>query len=205
MGEQRALFGEPELKPALSQWFTPPWLAKKIAAWVPCGVRVLEPSCGSGNLIEALLRAGHAPANITGVELDLAWAEYCIARYEAMVFVGDFFDPMFQPLWVDAFDVVVMNPPFEDEGHLRFVLRALEIAPVVVGVFPTSFEYGGSRDRLLWARKGVVRRRARLPSRVDYGGDQSPSFDSVVLTIERRQKPRQDGELANVVEEVWVS
>jgi predicted RNA methylase len=198
---QAHLFGEPERKPSLSQWFTPPFLAQRLAGWVPRGSRVLEPSCGRGALLEALLRAGHPALDLHGIELDPAWAAHCRERFPGVsIDVGDFFE---QPLEADSCDVVAMNPPFEDNGHLRFVLRALELAPVVVGIFPVSFEFSGQRDRELWIPRGVVTRRARLPERVDYGGTQSPSFDSVALRIERRFAPRARHDRQLVVEEVW--
>lgn len=196
---QAHLFGEPELKPSLSQWFTPPWLALRMARWVSRTARVLEPSCGGGALIDGLLRAGHAPELITGVDIDPAWTVHCSSLWpDVRVWTG-----YFESLPLPSFDVVVMNPPFEDNQHLRSVLRALELAPTVIGLFPASFEFSGARDRLLWATKGIVARRARLPERVDYGGDQSPSFDSVVLKIQRREQPRLVDSVELVVEEVW--
>jgi phospholipid N-methyltransferase len=180
-------------------------LARRLAEWVPRGARVLEPSCGGGNILAALLRAGHAPTNLTGVDIDPDWARHCVSQWPALrIILGDFLDDLAMPFGSDEFDVIAGNFPFEDELHTRFTLRALELAPVVIGVFPVSFEFGRERDRLLWSRKGVVTRRARLPVRVDYGGTQSPSFDSVVLRIERRDVFRPDGEETCVVEEVWI-
>jgi predicted RNA methylase len=197
---QAHLFGEPELKPSLSQWFTPPFLAQRLAGWVPRGSRVLEPSCGGGALLEALLCAGHPAMDLAGIDLDPAWAAHCRERCPGVsIEVGDFLSMPFH----DLPSVVVMNPPFEDNGHLRFVVRALELAPVVVGIFPVSFEFSAQRDRELWIPRGVVTRRARLPERVDYGGTQSPSFDSVALRIERRFAPRARHDRQLVVEEVW--
>lgn len=199
---QHSLFGEPEVHPTLSQWFTPPWLARRLAAWVPRGARILEPSCGRGSLLAALLRTGHGPENLAGIELDPKWAAFARDDLRPVPIVhGDFLTLPYVP---DSIDVVVMNPPFEDNAHLRFVLHALELAPVVVGVFPVSFEFSRERDRSLWASHGVVTRRARLPERVDYGGDQSPSFDSVALRIERRDRHRAHNEARQVLEEVWL-
>jgi predicted RNA methylase len=198
---QAHLFGEPELKPSLSQWFTPPWLARRLAEWVPRGVRVLEPSCGGGALIEGLLRAGHSTFDVCACEIDPEQAKWTAHRFPNLpVQTGDF---LALPYVADQFACVLMNPPFEENGHLRFVLRALELAPVVVGIFPVSFEFSAQRDRELWIPRGVVTRRARLPERVDYGGTQSPSFDSVALRIERRFAPRARHDRQLVVEEVW--
>jgi predicted RNA methylase len=200
---QAHLFGEPERKPSLSQWWTPPWLAQRLVSWVPRGLRVLEPSCGGGALLAALLRAGHPAMDICALDIERDWASHCGQHFPGIhVDVGDF---LAHPILADSFGCVVMNPPFEDNLHLRFVLRALELAPMVIGVFPVSFEFGKERDRELWATRGVVTRRARLPERVDYGGTQSPSFDSVVLRIERRFAPRAQLERQLVVEEVWTA
>jgi predicted RNA methylase len=203
---QAHLFGEPELKPALSQWHTPPWLARRLAAWVPRGARVIEPSCGGGALLEALLNAGHQPVNLMGVEVDPAWAQQCRSRFPGVhIELADFLDPFALPLEDDCCDVSVMNPPFEENLHLRFVLRALRLAPVIVGVFPVAFEYSGQRDRELWIPRGVVTRRARLPDRVNYGGTTTCSFDSVALQIERRCTARARNEMQRVCEEVWTA
>lgn len=199
------LFGEPTLKPGLSQWHSPPWLARRLASWVPRGARVLEPSCGGGNLLKALLRAGHSATNLCGVEIDSDWARHCVdelpgVRIERANFLELHFD-------TDEFDVVLTNPPFEDNGHLRFVLRALELAPTVVGIFPAAFEFSQERDRELWSARGVVTRRARMPARVDFGGEEGTGGgkgDTVALLIERRAKPRGRIQLAQVLEEVWL-
>lgn len=199
---QADLFGEPERDAVLSQWHTPRWLALKLAGWVPRSHRVLEPCCGGGALIDGLLRAGHPAGEIRAIEVDCLWAAHCEGAFPGVrVLRGDFLS---RELQADIADVVVMNPPFERNLHMRFVLRALELAPMVVGIFPVWFEFSGRRDRELWATHGVVTRRARMPERVNYGGSQSPSFDSVALQIERRWAPRAVDEQVNVMEEVWI-
>lgn len=203
---QADLFGEPERDPKASQWFTPPWLAARLARWVAPHARVLEPACGSGNLLEALLRNGHDPMLLWGVELDERLYVHARKRLGNGVglTLGDFESEEVRRICVmHAPEVALMNPPFEANAHMRFVQRALELAPEVVGIFPSSFEFGDERDRLLWATRGVVVRRARLPLRVDYGGDQSPSFDTVALKIRRRDALRRPDEQLQVFEEVW--
>lgn len=197
---QADLFGAPPRDPELSQWFTPMWLARKLATWVPAGARVLEPSCGDGNLLAALIERGHTPRDLVGVEVVFAMATAAYVRTGVTVLNADF---LTMGVFSFGADVAMMNPPFEANAHMRFVVRALEHVPVVVGIFPASFEFGVERDRELWATRAVVTDRARLPERVDYGGDQSPSFDSVALRIVRRSKPRQPGDRLPVYEEVW--
>jgi len=185
---------------AQSQWQTPPWLARRVAEWMPRGQRILEPSCGAGNLLDALLRARHRPADLLGIEKDPAFAAHASERFQSAVTIvcGDFLT-----LPPPRADTVLMNPPFESNQHMHFVARALELACVVVAIVPASFEFGGERDRELWAKQGRVVRRARLPERVRYGGDQSPKFDTVVLKIQRRAELRREDEVSHVAEEVW--
>jgi predicted RNA methylase len=195
------LFGEPELSPALSQWHTPDWIARRLAAWVPMGARVLEPSCGFGNLIAALQRVNQT-ARVTAIELDPASATHCRQRFELNSNVRVINADFKSDSW-GRFDVVLMNPPFENGLHAEFLDIALDCAPVVLAILPVATEFGEERDRTFWARKGRVTRRARLPERVKYGGDSQASFETVALRVERRADVRLPGELTAVIEEVW--
>lgn len=200
---QQHLFGEPPQRAEASQLFTPPWLARRMAAWIPPGYRVLEPCAGSGNLIAALLELGHPPDKITAVENDPNWVSFLRRRFDGAVRVvaEDFFSVPFEP---DAFDYVLSNWPYEDNAHTRFAIRCLQLARVTVTLVPISFEYTQERDRDLWASKAIVTRRARLPERVDHGGaGDSGKFDSTVLKIQRRPQPRRPDEVVQVSEEVW--
>lgn len=199
---QQDLFGEPARDAALSQCFTPLWLARRLVRWIRPGSRVLEPACGSGNLIAALLERDEA-AHVEGVELDLRWVEHVRARFNHRVRVlhHDFLTLPREVL--GAFDVTLMNPKFEDDMHTQFVLRAFDFAPVVIGVFPSSFEFGQARDNKLWSTRACVTHRARLPERVDYGWGRGTDFDSVALRIIERRRDRRPGEQREVVEEVW--
>lgn len=199
---QPDLFGEPPRDPAQSQFFTPIWIAQRLASWIPRGARILEPCCGTGNLIEGLLRAGHRATAITGIERDPRMAEFARERFGRRVAIlnFDFFDVEVPP---NAFDVVVANFPFEDNQHLRFTVQALKSVQVVVGVFPCTFEFTQERDRSLWAHRGQVTRRALFPERVPYEGP-GGSFESVALRITRREHSRRHDEERHVVEETWL-
>lgn len=202
---QTTLFdSEPERDATKSQWFTPPWLARRLARWVSRRERfILEPSCGSGNLIAALL-ALDPSRSFVAIDVDARFVEHARTRFvgaSVETRAGDFLRCPLHEL--PRFDAVVMNPPFEENAHMHFVARALQLAPVVYGVFPASFEYGKERDEQLWAPLGAVTHRARMPFRVDYGGDQSASFDSLALRITRRQERRRPDEQRPVYEEIW--
>jgi SAM-dependent methyltransferase len=229
---QLSLTGEPPLKSERSQWFTPMWLCRLLVQWVPPTARVLEPSCGSGNMIAALLERGHDPGLIVGVEMDPEWAEYARKRLPGVeIYTADFFDYYAQRLdkasacscdmqvlamepWDpceacvhhrDAyrFDCCVGNPPFEDNIHERFTMRCLELAPMVNFVLPVSIEFSRDRDHDLWAKHAKVVRRAKLPDRVKYGGKHQASFDSEAIKIVRREAVREPGEILIISEEVW--
>ena len=199
------LFGMPALDPGQSQYFTPAWLARKLADWVPPTARVCEPTAGSGNLIEPLIRRGHDPGLIVAVERDPRWAAYLRDSFPSItVICGDFtaLSPADQRI-VNRSQVFIGNPPFEANFHAEVVCRALKIARLFAGIFPVTFESTQERDRTLWAKLGRTSRRAWLPERVDYGAKMGPSFESLALLITRRDQARQPDEIRMVSEETW--
>lgn len=193
------LLGTPTLDPEQDQFHTPMWLACKMAAWVPRNLRVLEPSCGSGNLIEALLRAGHPPANILGVERDKRWADFARERFGGRVEIRC---ANFLELELTGQEFSLCNVPFNDNQHLEHVLHLLKLVPKLVGVFPVTFEYTKERDARLWATQAVVHRRALLPERVEYAGA-GGMFESNVLQVARRTRHRRWDDRRDVYEETW--
>jgi SAM-dependent methyltransferase len=207
---QTCLFAEPEKRAESDQWWTPTALSRRIAAWVPPTSRVLEPACGSGNLISALLDRGHDPALITGIEKDAKWADFARERFDNRVNIicGDFLSINVEDeLGLTArsfFDLALMNPPYADGMHARFVEHALAIGiPTVLGILPVTIEYGLERHAGLWSKAKVVRR-ALVPGRVSYGGAFSASFETVGLRIVARTEKRPDDEVLSVQEERWI-
>ena len=107
---------------------TPDALGERLVrmAGIEPGMRVLEPSAGTGNLVGWVLGYG---AHCTAVEVNPRLCAAISARFPISVPVicADFMQ------WDgERFDVAVMNPPFErrqDEAHLR---RALTMAYRVV-------------------------------------------------------------------------
>lgn len=94
---------------ALSQWETPIWAARAIVSHalsdLAPGARVLEPSCGSGNIISAL----PAELEVVGVEIDPAMAAKARKNTSATIIEGDF---RTVDLPHDHYDAIVGNPPF---------------------------------------------------------------------------------------------
>ena len=197
-----------------SQFFTPEWLAHRMAGWVPRAARVLEPCCGPGNLIEGLVGGGHPLELIHAIEIDAKLMRRTLDRFawpvrghqrgleapHPQLRTGDFFH-LTRGLY-ECFDVVLMNPVYENNLALEFVLRALELAPVVVALVPADFVYTQERDARLWATHGVITRRAELPCRVRFVGP-GGQHEHVVLQIERRTSVRNVGEVIHVPTEVW--
>src|SRR5437879_1462618 len=130
------------MKPALTDqklrggYYTPQPIARFLCEWAMRGqaARILEPSCGDGNiLLEAagilasLNRTEAAVSDlITGIELDENEAHLCIKRLREQglrasrknVLVGDFFEHC-RDLDMKGirFDAVVGNPPFIRYQH----------------------------------------------------------------------------------------
>ncbi|MBM9467466.1 Eco57I restriction-modification methylase domain-containing protein [Nakamurella leprariae] len=95
-------------------YYTPAPIAAFVAEWVGvAGNRLLEPSCGDGNILEALTRLSD---DVHGVELFPDEAAMAMARTGVDVVVGDFFE------WFDdekhgVFDGVAGNPPYIRFGN----------------------------------------------------------------------------------------
>jgi len=108
------------LQRALSQYFTPRWVAEAIVeqhfADLPDGATAIEPSCGDGRFLMAL------PAHVRaiGVEIDPAWAAVARQRSGREVLTGDF---LHVPLPIDV-HAIVGNPPFKADVVAAFLDRA---------------------------------------------------------------------------------
>lgn len=100
------------------------------------GARVLEPSCGCGRIMDALLKAGAA---VVGCEVDpmrAARAEAKGHRVMRMNFLAT------SP--TADFDMVVMNPPFYGKHyakHVRHALRFLKPGGQLVAILPATARY----------------------------------------------------------------
>lgn len=119
-------------------YYTPPRVARFIAAWAAAaGPRILEPSCGDGVVLSAVIEhlreargaAGvpWVPDEVVGVELFEGEAAKA-RRHGAPVVTGDFFE-WFTDERHGTFDAVVGNPPYirfgswtEDTRARAFVL-----------------------------------------------------------------------------------
>jgi adenine-specific DNA methylase len=95
-------------------YYTPAPIAEFVSDWVTqAGPRVLEPSCGDGNILDFL--AGRSPS-VVAVELFPEAAAKAAQRTGVDVEVGDFFD-WFTSDKRGTFDGVAGNPPYIRFGH----------------------------------------------------------------------------------------
>ncbi len=107
---------------------TPPAIAERMAqlADLEPGQRVLEPSAGTGNLVEAIRKAEPA-ARMEVLELNMALADGLASKFKGQpILCGDFLVKTEFELG-GKFDRIVMNPPFEKGSDIKHILRAREL------------------------------------------------------------------------------
>lgn len=156
--EEAIVTGEVQTHKDIGFFPTPPALAKRLVAMadVRPGMTALEPSAGTGRIVEALLAAG---ARVTIVERDVKMLNDLIAKVRCMgkeVFyatVDDFMDyrpsHCVTPELKGPFDRVVMNPPFLRSGlgdhldHVRHAYGMLAPKGVLVSVLPAGVTFRG--------------------------------------------------------------
>lgn len=112
---------------------TPVELAARMVALADIrpGMRVLEPSAGTGRILNAL------PNNceIVAVEINASLVSALDATNKAVV-CGDFLKCSAATLWGE-FDRIVMNPPFsdgQDVKHIKHALSMLKTGGVLIAI-----------------------------------------------------------------------
>jgi len=143
---------------------TPRALARRLAeaADIEDGARVLEPSAGTGVLVEEIRSVSGFTAAVTAVEINRALAD-ALGRINgggscAAIHCRDFTE--MEPSDLGDFDRIVMNPPFErgaDVRHIKHALRFLRPGGRLVAVCaagrrevlePLALESGGTWEDL---------------------------------------------------------
>jgi len=214
---QQWLFSEAQQKPDLSQWYTPPKLAQRVVDWA-CSNRffwqgppqlVVEPAAGTGALVKPLLDRGAA---VVAYDIDpenVAILRELAPEPQLYAHCADFLSDRpshippetrysRQPMcgWVEPrthADLVVMNPPFENNQDCKFVMEAFEVAPLVVAILRGVIEHGSARWRIMW-RWVDVTSKVNLCERPKFGGEHQPKQDFVVMALKKREVPRKRGE-----------
>lgn len=108
-------------------------------------LRVLEPSCGDGRIMEGLRERR---AIVDGIEVDPSRAAQCRAKGFGVV-TANFLEQRPTPIY----DRVVMNPPFYGKHYAKHVRHAFEFLKpggVLVAILPATARY--DHDELKAAR-----------------------------------------------------
>ena len=194
-----ALFTAEELAPtidreALSQWFTPAPLARRMAAWVGFDAlratpRILEPSAGRGALIKAICVFAGAP-HITAHELDPRHATYLrevYGQHNTRIVEGDY---LAAPAPAELYDLALMNPPYEGGLDGRFLEKAMDESERVIALIRLVALSGQERYRRVWSRVGEglefgMEGLAILSARPDFGGEGQAKSDFAVVKLMR--------------------
>lgn len=174
----------------LSQWYTPPDVAERLAEWARGWSRILEPAAGRGALVRAVLDVlGPHHNDLLALDVLAIDADPANVRIMAEAFCehpivtidcADFLSIVpYSPR-----DVAVMNPPYENDQDVNFILRALKWAPRVVGIFRSAILHGIERQRRLWSQVRLERL-AWMSSRPRFGGGGSPESDFIALQLRR--------------------
>ena len=112
---------------------------------------VLEPHCGTGQLVSALLEVGMRSTNICCVEKHHKLVKFTLNRFKDYGFLkvnqGDIFDPHFDDFKPNiddeysGFDHVICNPPFKQIiKHMDRVYSFLKIGGVAVCLVPVTYK-----------------------------------------------------------------
>lgn len=158
----------PEGDTRLSQWMTPPKLASTLVTWA--GVnrthRCLEPSCGTGAFVGALLERG---ATVVANDVDPRMTSYVQEAHGRnrglqAVWTEDFLEGDFSTA---GFDWVVLNPPYEHGQDREHLAHALHAAPRVLALVRTSLLHGVDARKKIWKQRtirkvGLIVRRPRF-------------------------------------------
>lgn len=170
---------------SLSQWFTPPDLAKRIVEWagVKPGMRVLEPSAGNGSFVRELL--GIKDVLVDAVEIDTRWRTRNHAPAGLIWFTADFFEWVETGYVDDPYDLAILNPPYENGQDLKFIQACAEISETTIALTKTSFFHGVERGGKFWKHWRPTRL-VFLSSRPKFSSSKgSPKTDFCVFEIKR--------------------
>lgn len=173
----------------LSQWFTPKALALRLVRWagICAGDSVLEPSCGDGAFVSALLEigcTGIVANDIDPVMLERVAAPGVIRTHHPM----DFLDPNFP---VEPWDWVVQNPPYEHGQDRDHLAKGLTLAPKMLALIRTAALHGIESHARIWSEYRV-RKIGIISARPSFclGGDPtgSPKSDISAVVFDKSHK-----------------
>ncbi|HAV1520124.1 TPA: class I SAM-dependent methyltransferase [Vibrio parahaemolyticus] len=105
----------------------------------------LEPQCGTGNLIGALIGQGVLPEQIQAVEHHFDLKEVTERRYGINVHHGCFLE--YSSNCHQRFDGIIANPPFKHvRKHMAAKEKLLKPDGVIIALVPSTFHGEGYED-----------------------------------------------------------
>lgn len=123
---------------------TPPDVAERMVDYLELeGCELIgEPEAGTGNLVAALIEAGHPADQITAFELNVELANRTRQRFDGQVQViqGDFLEVTDR-----HYDRIIMNPPFKTAlKHVRAAVCQLLDEGICIALVPITFNWEGA-------------------------------------------------------------
>lgn len=108
--------------------------------------QVLEPSAGTGNLVQALIDAGHSDERITSIEKHYILNESLCSRFGCGL--GAMYHEDFL-VWAETriatgikYEKIIMNPPFREvRKHIETAMKLVRFTGYLVAIVPNSFEH----------------------------------------------------------------
>lgn len=127
---------------------TPPDVALRMVAYAGLeddDALWLDPSAGTGNIIQAMLDSGVVAERITAIEINVSLSEYLTKRFPlSLVYSGCCLGYAQQGKHRSGFKKVVMNPPFSRvKAHVATAIEILSVGGVLVALVPVTFEQDG--------------------------------------------------------------
>lgn len=106
------------------------------------GCKVLEPQCGTGNLIAAIIESGYS-VRVQGVERHCDLFDACSRRFsqqDIRLHHGCFIE--FSKNTWEKYDRILTNPPFrKTKEHIAASLSLLAVGGIMVALVPITFEH----------------------------------------------------------------
>jgi hypothetical protein len=126
----------------LQYYPTPEAVAEQLASYYASvsGMRVLDPSCGCGRLLDAAKK--HGAASTLGIEYDAGRAMLAKAKGHKVA-TGNFLE-VAPPVESEKFDVVLMNPPFYGKHyfkHLEHAKKFIKTGGTLLAILPATARY----------------------------------------------------------------
>lgn len=183
----------PQQDPALSQWFTPPEIAREMVRMAAQFLRmrpdacILEPSAGRGNLVRAVLEV-NPRAYIDALDIDPRWAdELSGLGPNVWAETCDYLDRPAQP---QRYQLAITNPPYDGGLEAAHLEKMLAECDRVIALLPARSLHGLERWTRVWSRfrsEWWLREQVHLIRRPKFGP--GGGSDEIVLLDMQRNCP----------------